>query len=60
MVYYPVALHRQPCFAHLQPIAGGLPHTEQAMAEVISLPIYPELTDAQQDAVVMAIREFLA
>ena len=56
MVYYPTALHLQPCFAHLPKTA--LPETERAMAEVISLPIYPELTDAQQDEVIAAVREF--
>ncbi|MEO8479971.1 MAG: DegT/DnrJ/EryC1/StrS family aminotransferase [Gemmatimonadota bacterium] len=35
-----------------------MPETERAMDEVISLPIFPELTDAQQDEVVGAIREF--
>ena len=60
MIYYPVALHLQPCFAHLGYTAGSLPVTERAMAEVISLPIYPELTDAQQDEVIGAIREFYA
>jgi dTDP-4-amino-4,6-dideoxygalactose transaminase len=39
---------------------GSLPVTEQAMTEVISLPIYPELTDAQQDEVIDAVREFYA
>lgn len=58
MVYYPTALHLQPCFAHLGYTMGSLPVTEQAMAEVISLPIYPELTDGLQDEVVAAIREF--
>jgi dTDP-4-amino-4,6-dideoxygalactose transaminase len=58
MVYYPVALHLQPCFADLGYRAGSLPVTEQAMKEVISLPIYPELTDAQQDEVIAAVREF--
>lgn len=58
MVYYPTALHLQPCFAHLGYRSGSLPVTEAAMAEVLSLPIYPELTDSQQDEVVGAIREF--
>lgn len=58
MVYYPVALHLQPCFANLGYTMGSLPVTEAAMPQVISLPIYPELTDAQQDEVVAAIREF--
>ena len=57
-VYYPLALHQQPCFAELGYKAGSLPVTEKATQEVVSLPIYPELTDAQQDAVVAAIREF--
>ncbi|MGH7594671.1 MAG: DegT/DnrJ/EryC1/StrS family aminotransferase [Gemmatimonadales bacterium] len=58
MVYYPVALHLQPCFADLGYQMGSLPVTEQAMKEVISLPIYPELTDAQQGEVIAAVREF--
>ncbi len=58
MVYYPIGLHLQPCFDHLGMQPGSLPETERAMAEVISLPIYPELSDAQQDEVVAAIREF--
>lgn len=58
MVYYPVALHLQPCFSHLGYRAGSLPVTEQAMAEVISLPIYPELADAQQDEVIEAVLDF--
>jgi dTDP-4-amino-4,6-dideoxygalactose transaminase len=60
MVYYPIGLHLQPCFAHLGMRPGSLPETERAMDEVISLPIYPELGDAQQDAVVAAIREIYA
>jgi dTDP-4-amino-4,6-dideoxygalactose transaminase len=57
-VYYPLALHLQPCFAHLGYRPGSLPETEAAMASVISLPIYPELVPEQQDAVVQAIAEF--
>lgn len=59
-VYYPTALHLQPCFAHLGYRHGSLPETEAAMASVISLPIYPELTDEQQDTVVEAVRTFYA
>ncbi|HET8622641.1 MAG TPA: DegT/DnrJ/EryC1/StrS family aminotransferase [Gemmatimonadales bacterium] len=59
-VYYPVALHLQPCFASLGYQRGSLPATEAAMASVLSLPIYPELTDAQQDTVIAAIRDFYA
>ena len=57
-VYYPVGLHLQPCFADLGYQPGSLPVTEEAMRTVISLPVYPELTDAQQDAVVDAVKEF--
>ncbi len=57
-VYYPIPLHRQPCFASLGYREGSLPVSEQAAREVISLPIYPELTRAQLDTVTGAIREF--
>ncbi len=57
-VYYPLALHLQPCFAFLGMGTGVLPVTERATEEVVSLPIYPELTSAQIDAVIAAVREF--
>jgi len=57
-IYYPVPLHLQPCFAHLGYKAGRLPVAEQAAHEVLSLPVYPELTTAQLDHVIGAIRGF--
>jgi len=57
-VYYPVPLHRQPCFAHLGYTEGSLPQSERAAHEVLSLPIYPELTRAQLDRVIDVIRGF--
>ena len=57
-MYYPIPLHRQPCFAYLGLKDGSLPHAEQASREAISLPIYPELTRAQLDRVIDAIRGF--
>jgi dTDP-4-amino-4,6-dideoxygalactose transaminase len=57
-VYYPLALHLQPCFARLGYRPGSLPVTEAATGSVVSLPIYPELAPAQQDTVVSAIRDF--
>ena len=59
-IYYPLALHLQPCFAHLGYQRGRLPATEAAMDSVISLPIYPELSREQQDAVIDAVLEFYA
>jgi len=57
-VYYPVPLHLQTCFAHLGYTRGRLPEAERAAAEVISLPIYPELTPEQIGYVVDTIRGF--
>lgn len=59
-VYYPLPLHLQPCFADLGYQLGALPVTETAMDSVLSLPIYSELTRAQLDEVVAAIRGFYA
>jgi dTDP-4-amino-4,6-dideoxygalactose transaminase len=57
-VYYPLGLHLQPCFAHLGYQPGSLPETEAAMNEVLSLPVYPELTEAQQELVVQTVNAF--
>lgn len=59
-VYYPRALHQQPCFAPLGYTAGQFPEAERATAEVVSLPIYPELTAAHRARVVDAVRAFVA
>jgi dTDP-4-amino-4,6-dideoxygalactose transaminase len=49
-VHYPVPLHRQPAYASLS--AASLPHTDAAAAEVLSLPMYPEMTDDDVDFVI--------
>ena len=57
-IYYPLPLHLQPCFAYLGYREGACPESERAAAEVISLPVYPELTRAQQDEVIGGVRAF--
>ena len=57
-IYYPVPLHLQKCFAPLGYEAGSLPETEAACREVLSLPVYPELTSAEQGAVIDAVESF--
>lgn len=60
-VYYPVPLHRQECFESLPAHAiQACPVSERLSTEVLSIPIYPELVEAQRQEVVDAIAGFLA
>ncbi|HXV98730.1 MAG TPA: DegT/DnrJ/EryC1/StrS family aminotransferase [Anaerolineae bacterium] len=57
-IYYPVSLHQQTCFADWGGQTGDHPHSEAAAAQTLAIPIYPELTDEQIQAVVNTIAEF--
>ncbi len=57
-IYYPVPLHLQECFETLGYAVGSLPETERAASEVLSLPVYPELTESHQEVVVQRMSRF--
>ncbi len=56
--YYPLPLHLQNCFADLGHKKGDFPHAELAASRVLALPLYPELSAAQQELVVERIQSF--
>jgi dTDP-4-amino-4,6-dideoxygalactose transaminase len=57
-IYYPIPLHLQKAFDYLGYQAGDFPASEAASREVLSLPIYPELTEEQQRQVIAAIADY--
>ncbi len=58
MIYYPLPLHLQGLYRDLGMADGALPIAETAGREVLSLPMFPELTEAQQEEIVGAVVEF--
>ena len=60
IIYYPIPIHRQPAYAHLGLEQDSLPVTEQLCSQVLSLPIFPELSGQQQEAVIDTVRQLLA
>ncbi|BAU08971.1 Cys/Met metabolism pyridoxal-phosphate-dependent enzyme [Fischerella major NIES-592] len=60
MIYYPRPLHLQPVYESLNYQPGQLPVSEQASQEVLSLPMFPELSEEQQDQVIYSLKDCLA
>jgi len=56
-IHYPIPVHLLPAYADLGYKAGQFPHSERAANEVLSLPMYPELTAAMQEKVAAAVRK---
>lgn len=59
-IHYPIPLHLQPVSANLGYKKGDMPRTEKFSKEILSLPIYPELQDTQQEYVINSINKFYA
>ncbi|MFC2005858.1 DegT/DnrJ/EryC1/StrS family aminotransferase [Chloroflexota bacterium] len=59
MIYYPLCLHLQKAYSHLKYEKGDLPESELAQEQVLSLPMYPELSPEQIQGVVEGIKEFI-
>ena len=59
-VYYPLSLHQQECFKYLGYRTGDFPTSEQAAGEVLALPMFPEITEAQQRRVVEVCAGYLS
>jgi len=60
LIHYPIPAHLQKAYSHLGYKIGDLPVTERAACRILSLPMFPELTDEQVDLVIQVIREFYA
>jgi dTDP-4-amino-4,6-dideoxygalactose transaminase len=59
-LHYPLPVHLQKCYQHWGYTPGALPTTERVAAEILSLPMFPGVTVAQQERVAEAIESWLA
>jgi dTDP-4-amino-4,6-dideoxygalactose transaminase len=57
-IHYPLPTHLQPAYEDLDLASGSLPETERAAGEVLSLPLYPELSSDEVDRVIALVNEF--
>src|SRR6266481_5760711 len=58
-IHYPIPLHLQKAYQHLGYLQGAFPVTERVAAEIVSLPMFPQMTVSQQDEVAQKVEEFL-
>jgi len=58
LIHYPVPIHLQPAFSDLGKVVGDFPVTEECAGEVLSLPIFPELTDEEIHQVAQSVNSF--
>ena len=59
-IYYPVPMHQQECFQNLKFDRSALQETERASADILNLPIFPSLTESQQERVVETVASYFA
>ena len=59
IVYYPIPIHLQPAYSHLKLEPGSMPATEKTCSQVLSLPIFPELTELEQQQVVSVLGQVI-
>lgn len=55
-IHYPLAVHQQPAYRPLLEDGTSVPRTEEIVPDILSLPVYPEITDAQVDEVISGVR----
>jgi len=60
LIHYPIPIHHQRAYQELGYLKGDFPQTEKSCREVLSLPLFPEITDSEMEAVVETIQSFFA